>query len=141
MKVNKMTLSDVIPVDFSWLGKVKSGVKTLLESRVLKWDNRVSGIIKNFCKIRLLGKKAKILEDVGVVLVPARYTLNFYSPKPGEKVEGQVKNWTDKEIGALSEGFNTVLSVENCRFESDCWKDVNGNEFRRDCKVSFVLEK
>jgi hypothetical protein len=141
VKYKKLTLSDVIAVDFCWLGKVKSGVKNVLESRVLKWDTRIKGIIKNFCKIRLLGKKARILEDVGVILIPTRYTLNYFSPQTGEKAEGIVKNWTDKEIGALSEGFNTILSVDNCKFEGEIWKDQNGSEIRRDCKVSFIIEK
>lgn len=141
MKVNKMTLSDVIPVDFSWLSKVKLGVKTHLESKILKWDNRIQGIIKNFCKIRLLGKKAKIIEDCGLILVNSRYTLNYYSPQIGDRIEATVKNWTENSIGGLSECFNTTISTSDCKYENDIWKDVNGVEIKRDSKVTYTLEK
>lgn len=141
MKVNKMTLSEVVPVEFHWLGKIKQGVKTFLESKLMKWDARAQGIIKNFCKIRIISKKARILEDVGIVLIPVRYTLNLYSPKTGDTLEGIVKNWSGTEIGALVDCFNTIILPGSCKFDQDMWKDLNNVEVKRDCKVSFVLEK
>ena len=135
-----MTLSEVIPVEFHWLGKIKQGVKTFLESKILKWDPRVQGIIKNFCKIRLVGKKARILEDAGIVLVSARYTLNLFAPKKGDTLEGIVKNWSGSEIGALVDCFNAIILPTSCKYAQESWVDVNNVEVKRDCKVSFVLE-
>ena len=136
-----MTLSEVIPVEFHWLGKIKLGVKTYLESKILKWDSRVQGIIKNFCKIRLVGKKARILEDAGIVLIPARYTLNLYTPKIGDTLEGIVKNWSDSEIGVLVDCFNAIVFPNTCKYTQESWSDANNVEVKRDCKVSFVLER
>ena len=141
MDVKKATLLCKVPVEFLWINEVKKGIKGVLDEKINKWDNRLSGIIKNFVKIRILEKNAKILEDAGVLLVKVKYTVNYYKPVIGTKIEGIVKNWNETEIGALVEGFNTVIRPENGKFDNGIWRDSNNIEIKKESKVSFTLDQ
>jgi DNA-directed RNA polymerase subunit E'/Rpb7 len=141
MEVKKATLLCMVPVQFIWLNEVKKGLHEVLDEKLNKWDFRLSGIIKSFAKIRILEKHARILEDAGTVLVKVKYTVNYYKPQIGQKIEGAVKNWTATEIGILVEGFNAV--IKNCenKFENGIWRENSNTELKKDSKVSFTLTR
>lgn len=141
MEVLKKTLKSYIPVDFRFTKNVKQGLKAYLETRIFKWDTQIQGIIKTYGKIRILDKKCRISEDSGVILVYAQYTVYYFKPNIGGKLEGIIKNWNSSQIGGLVDNFNAVITCSNGSFENGTWKDINLSEIKKDLKVAFVLEK
>lgn len=131
----------MIPVQFVWSQDILKGIQIFLEGKVNKWDQNLQGIVKSYENIRILSHKSRILEDVGVLSVAAKFTVNYFAPKIGQQLVAVVKNWNDKEIGGLVEVFNTVVNNAQGSFENEAWKDVNGADIKKGSKIKFLLEK
>jgi DNA-directed RNA polymerase subunit E'/Rpb7 len=141
METHTKRLAGTIPVEFLWTQNIKKGILKTLRKNINTWDQQLRGIVQSYEKIRIKDTKFRILEEVGVVLVPIKYTVKYFSPEIGTVLQGVVKNWSNSEIGGLVNDFNALFSTENLKYDKEVWIDENENAIQKNSKVNFILEK
>jgi len=108
-------INTIVPVPFSKLKNVRKAVEEHLQSYVNKWNEDFQGVMQSYTGLKVLEKKAKIIEETSVILVKVKLVAKYFSPKPGQKLTGTLKTWSEDTIGLMVGIYNAAIPIKGKR--------------------------
>ncbi|KAI3632764.1 hypothetical protein MIR68_008839 [Amoeboaphelidium protococcarum] len=113
---------------------ILGSIQKKLNTMILKYDERVNGIILAYSDIKLASNKARILKDCPFMQLSFYCRVLSFSPQSGDMVQAKVKKQSQDYIALTVMGMvNAVIparQIDRYRWDADasCWVSDEDNE-------------
>ncbi|CAL1584528.1 unnamed protein product [Knipowitschia caucasica] len=96
------------------LHKKRTGIRQELDTELLKFSHRLSGVPLAYDDIRILGQQGDIFDDSGYIHLNIEANFIVFQPKKGQTLLGKVNKLGANHVGCLVHGcFNASILKPN----------------------------
>ncbi|XP_008296428.1 DNA-directed RNA polymerase I subunit RPA43 [Stegastes partitus] len=107
-----------------YLKKKRTGIQEELEAELLRFSQRLNGVLLAYENIRIVGQHGDIYDDSGYIHMDIEANFIVFQPKKGQKLLGKVNKLGMSHVGCLVHGcFNASIPKPNL-VSVETWRDA-----------------
>ncbi|XP_059205122.1 DNA-directed RNA polymerase I subunit RPA43 [Centropristis striata] len=107
-----------------YLNKKRTGIQEELEAELLRFSQRLKGVLLAYENIRIVGQHGGIYDDSGYIHIDIEANFIIFQPQRGQKLLGKVNKLGVSHVGCLVHGcFNASIPKPNL-VAVETWRDA-----------------